>query len=64
MWAAADGAGQITADLIRQQLTDKASTGDWDTALAGLKDVSGPGGWAYRPARVLAPTDKTSWLLV
>lgn len=64
MWAAADGSGQITADLIRQQLTDKASTGDWDTALAGLKDVSWPGGWAYRPARVVAPTDKTSWLLV
>lgn len=64
MWAAADGAGQITADLIRQQLTDKASTGDWDTALSGLKDVSWPGGWAYRPARVVAPTDRTSWLLV
>ena len=25
MWAAADGPGQITADLIRQQLTDKVS---------------------------------------
>lgn len=63
VWAMPDGSGSITADLTRQTSVDSTATGPWDAALQGLASPA-LGGWSYRPARIIAPSDKTAWLVV
>ena len=61
VWAAADSDGSITSDLTRQTAEDRTAKGSFSAALNSLNSPS-VGGWSYRPARVVAPSDKTSWL--
>ena len=61
VWAAADSSGSITSDLTRQTPEDRTATGPFSTALSSLNSPS-VGGWGYRPARIVAPSDQTSWL--
>ena len=61
VWAAADASGSIASDLTRQTLEDRTAKGSFSTALSSL-NTSTVGGWSYRPARIVAPSDQTSWL--
>ena len=65
VWATPDEAGKsISADLIRRTPGDLYGTGDWGSALAGLKPPTQHqmGGWAYRPARIVSTSNLSSWL--
>lgn len=61
VWAAADGSGSITSDLTRQTAEDRTAKGSFSTALNSLNSPT-VGGWGYRPARIVAPSNRTSWL--
>ena len=63
-WVASDGPGSVSADLIRLRAGEQTGTGEWGTAMNGLSDAARDGAWSYRPARVVAPSDQSSWLLV
>ena len=65
VWAVPDEAGKsISSDLIRRTPGDLYGTGDWGSALAGLKPLTQYQslGWAYRPARIVSTSNLSSWL--
>ena len=62
--AVTDSTASVISDQTRQTPSDLTATGPWDTAMLGLATSRGNGAWSYRPARVVAPSDKTSWLVV
>ena len=63
VWAVPDEAGKsISADLIRRTPGDMYGTGDWGSALSGLKPTAQMGGWSYRPARIVSTSNLSSWL--
>lgn len=63
--AVTDSTASVISDQTRQTPSDVTATGSWDTAMMSLTASRGNNGaWSYRPARVVAPSDKTSWLVV
>ena len=62
--AVTDSTASVISDQTRQTPQDVTATGTWDTAMKNLSASSTSGAWSYRPARVVAPSDKTSWLVV
>ena len=63
VWAVPDEAGKsISSDLILRTPGDLYGTGDWESALSGLKPTAQMGGWSYRPARIVSTSNLSSWL--
>lgn len=63
--AVTDSTASVISDQTRQTPSDVTATGSWDAAMMSLTASRGNNGaWSYRPARVVAPSDKTSWLVV
>ena len=63
VWAVPDEAGKsISSDLISRTPGDLYGTGDWGSALSGLKPTAQMGGWSYRPARIVSTSNLSSWL--